>query len=432
MSGLGHDGNTGHSGVRKPVWLFVGLRYLRAARGGGFVSFVTFASVAGVALGVATLIVVLSVMNGFENELRERLLGLTAHASVVSSDSAAGAADWQQLVDGLNSRSGIVGAAPYIELEVLLSGPAAMSGAILTGIEPSLEADVSRVNDSMVLGQLDDLQPGSRRIVLGRALAQELGVVAGDRVRVLLPQPAAGGSVSSRVLGFVVSGVFELGVQDHDASRSLVHISDAAELGGNKVALTGVRVETDNIFTAPRVVRDELSAINSGQRFIVRDWTEENASYFRAIRIEKTMMALLLSLIIGVAAFNIVATLVMVVTEKRGGIAILRTLGCTRRDVIAIFVLQGTLIGWAGAATGTVLGIWLALRIDRLAPALEKLFGFQFMPADLYYLTVLPSELRFGDVAWVVTAVFLVTALATVYPALRAAGVQPAEVLRYE
>lgn len=421
--------------MRKPVWLFVGLRYLRAAKGNGFVSFVTLASVTGVALGVATLIVVLSVMNGFENELRERLLGLTSHASVLGSDAGSDHSllDWKPLVTEITARPGIIGAAPYIELEVLLSGSAAMAGAILTGIEPSLEATVSRVDESMLLGQLDELQSGQRHIVLGRALAQALGVSVGDRVTVLVPQPSGlDGGVSSRVQGFILTGVFELGVQEHDGSRSFVHIDDAASLLGRPGALSGVRIETGNIFTAPRVVREQLAQLGGFSGLQVRDWTQENASYFRAIRIEKTMMALLLSLIIGVAAFNIVATLVMVVTEKRGGIAILRTLGCTRRDVIAIFVLQGTLIGWAGAAAGTLLGVWMALKIDTLAPALEQLFGFRFMPADLYYLTALPSDLRLGDVAGVALTVLLVTACATVYPAVRAAGVQPAEVLRYE
>ena len=416
--------------MRKPLPLFVGLRYLRASKGSGFASFVSAASVVGVALGVATLIVVLSVMNGFENELRERLLGMTSHASVVQQE---GVADWPPLVRGMLRNEQIIGAAPYIELEAMMSGPGGLAGAVITGIEPNLEKTVSQVGQSMMLGSLVDLRPGERSIVLGRVLAQRLGVTAGDRVSVLVPQlPVPGRGIDSRLVGFTVIGLFELGVQDHDSVRAMIHLEDADGLGQMEGRVSGVRVETDDIFSAPEVVREQLREVGDRGTLSVIDWTQQNASYFRAIRIEKTMMALLLSLIIGVAAFNIVATLVMVVAEKRSGIAILRTLGCSRRDVVAVFVLQGTLIGWLGAFVGVVLGISMTLNIDTLAPALESALGFQFMPADLYYLTSLPSDLRSGDVIWTSVVVLVITALATIYPALRAASVHPAEVLRYE
>jgi lipoprotein-releasing system permease protein len=417
--------------MRKPVALFVGLRYLRARKGSGFVSFVTFASVIGVALGVATLIVVLSVMNGFEKELRERLLGLTAHASIQQDG---GLDAWPPLVEQLLEQSEITGAAPYIEQEAILSGPGGLAGALITGIEPELEEKVSKVNDSMLIGSLTDLQPESYRIVLGRVLAQRAGVAVGDKVKVLVPRfpSAKSGGMGPQLVSFSVSGVFELGVQDHDSLRAFVHLSDASELSQMGSKVSGIRVETTDIFAAPAVVRKRLQEIGDRGVLEVWDWTQQNASYFRAIRIEKMMMALLLSLIIGVAAFNIVATLVMVVAEKRSGIAILRTLGCSRRDVIAIFVLQGTLIGWLGAVVGVVLGVLLSLNMDTVAPTLENLLGFQFMPADLYYLTSLPVDLHTADVAWTTVVVLVVTSLATIYPALRAATVQPAEVLRYE
>lgn len=419
--------------MRRPIALFVGLRYLRASRGSGFVSFVAVASVLGVALGVAALIVVLSVMNGFERELRDRLLGLTAHAAIVADEPLR---EWAELVAAMGVQPRIRGAAPYVELEAMLSGPGGMTAGLLTGIEPALEQEVSAVAESMLAGVLTDLRPGRRGVVLGRALAQKLGVAVGGRVTALVPQPPGlnGGGIRSVTDSFVVVGLFELGVQDHDSVRAMLLLEDAAALGGVAGQVTGIRVETDDIFSAPSTVRKALAAASAGRKqdYRVRDWTQENASYFRAIRIEKIMMLLLLSLIIGVAAFNIVAMLVMVVTEKRGGIAILRTLGCSRRDIVAVFVLQGTLIGWAGALLGMTLGIWTALNVDTLAPALETLFGFRFMPADLYYLTELPTELLWGDVAATSGVVLLVTALATVYPAVRAAGVQPAEVLRYE
>jgi len=414
--------------MRRPVALFVGLRYLQASKGNGFISFVNAASVAGVALGVAALIVVMSVMNGFENELRGRLLGFTAHASVVADEPFA---NWREVADGLVSQPGILGAAPYIELEGLLSGPAGITPAVLTGIEPARESAVSAVDDNMVLGTLDELTPGSRQLVLGRALAQQLGVSTGDRIALLVPS-ATQGRLGSSLHNFNVSGVFELGVQDHDSVRALLNLEDAAAITGYGERISGLRLETGDIFTAPAATRAALAAVAAERGLRVRDWTQENASYFRAIRLEKIMMALLLSLIIGVAAFNIVAMLVMIVTEKRGGIAILRTLGCSAGEIVAVFLLQGTLLGWFGALLGVGLGVWLSLNVDSLAPALESLFGFRFMPADLYYLTSLTSDLQTSDVLAAGLGVLALTALATVYPALRAARVEPAEVLRYE
>ncbi|HJP03661.1 MAG: lipoprotein-releasing ABC transporter permease subunit [Gammaproteobacteria bacterium] len=417
--------------MNKPLALFLGLRYLRASKGNSFISFVTAASVIGVALGVATLIVVLSVMNGFEIELRDRLLGMTAHASVLGQQG--GLNDWETIAGHMQTGTGISGAAPYIELEGMVSGPAGYAGAVVTGIDPERERTVSKVADNMLTGNLDELQPGSGKIVLGRALAQRIGVSLGQRISVLVPQPldsAAG--VSSRLGSFEVVGLFELGVQDHDTVRALISLADANELGRMQGRVSGIRIVTTDIFAAPGMVRRQLSGIANSDTLRVRDWTQENASYFRAIRIEKLMMALLLSLIIGVATFNIVASLVMVVTEKRGGIAILRTMGCSRQDIVKVFVLQGTLVGWIGAVIGIILGIAMAMNIGTLAPALEQALGFQFMPADLYYLTELPSDLRLTDVFWVGVVVLILTSLATVYPSLRAAGIQPAEVLRYE
>jgi lipoprotein-releasing system permease protein len=384
---------------------------------------------------VATLIIVLSVMNGFEGELRTRLLGLTSHATITQGGAQSGGIDeWAPLVRAMQEDARIVGAAPYIELESMMSGPDGVSAAIISGVEPNLEKTVSRVDQSMLIGSLPELRAGANNIVLGRVLAQRLGVAVGQRVTVLVPRlPADGQGVDSQLAGFTVSGLFELGVQDHDAVRAMIHLTDAADIVDMGSKVTGVRIETTDIFSAPMVVRNRLQEVGDrGGALTVTDWTQENASYFRAIKIEKTMMALLLSLIIGVAAFNIVATLVMVVTEKRSGIAILRTLGCSRRDIIFVFVLQGTLIGWVGALVGIVLGVLATLNISTLAPAIEQLFGFQFMPADLYYLTELPADLRVGDVVGTALAVLAITALATIYPALRAASVHPAEVLRYE
>jgi lipoprotein-releasing system permease protein len=417
--------------VRRPITLFVGLRYLRHRSGSGFASFVSTASVIGVGLGVATLIIVLSVMNGFENELRERLLGLTSHASILQRG---GLEEWPPLVRDLLKDERIKGAAPYIEMEGMLSGPGGLSPALISGVQPDLENTVSKIGTNMLVGSIAQLQANSNNVILGRALAQRLGVTAGDRLTLLVPRlPAGGNGIDSMLVPLNVVGLFELGVQDHDGVRAFIHLEDAAEISGMNASVTGVRVEADDIFAAPRIVRASLAA--TGDRdgaLYVSDWTQQNASYFRAIKLEKTMMAILLSLIIGVAAFNIVATLVMVVNEKRSGIAILRTLGCSRNDIIKIFVLQGTLIGWAGALVGVLLGVTVTLNIETLAPAIEGMFGFQFMPADLYYLTELPYDLHMIDVVGTAIAVLVITSLATIYPATRAASVQPAEVLRYE
>ncbi|MBT8422496.1 MAG: FtsX-like permease family protein, partial [Gammaproteobacteria bacterium] len=352
--------------------------------------------------------------------------------AVVPSGSGDPLPDWQPLVAGLEAQPDIVAAAPFVEIEGMLTGPGGMTAALITGVEPAYEREVSAVATSMVLGSLDDLRGGEQMIILGRSLSATLGVGLGDTVSLLVPVPSPEGRMpTSRLTAFTVSGIFELGVQEHDGIRALVHLNDASPLAGNNQAARGIRLETRDIFAAPQIARAAVANLDN-PGLVVRDWTQENESYFRAIRIEKLMMALLLSLIIAVAAFNIVATLVMVVTEKRGGIAILRTLGCSPRDVVTVFVLQGTALGWAGALTGVALGVWLSLNVATVAPALESVFGFQFMPADLYYLTALPAELQSGDVLWAALGVLFLTAVATIYPALRAAAVDPADVLRYE
>lgn len=411
--------------------MFVGLRYLRSQRSNSFASFVSIASVIGVALGVAALIVVLSVMNGFENELRARLLGLAGHASILPQE---GVLPWREIQAELRDEPGILAAAPFVEIEAMLSSGRDISGALLTGVEPASESGVSDVSGHMRVGSLDNLQPGRNAIVLGRSLALKLGVSDGDPVTVMVPRKSRESGLTTGLRQFVVAGIFELGLRDHDSIRALVHIEDAVAMAGGSARVIGVRVKTTDIFRAPTLVRDWSSRwTGRGNGALeVTDWTEANATYFRAIRIEKIMMMLLLSLIVGVAVFNIVTTLVMVVTDKRSGIAILRTLGYSRRVIVQIFAFQGIIVGWVGVLIGIAVGILLALNVDTLAPRLEQVFGFEFMPADVYYMTALPSDLQGADVFVVASIALLMTALATVYPAMRAAGVAPAEVLRYE
>lgn len=414
--------------MMRPMAAFVGLRYLRAQRANQFASFVSVASVIGVALGVAALIVVLSVMNGFESELRGRLLSLAGHASI---EPAATPLPWRELREDVLGHEGVVAAAPFVEVEVMLSSGRALSGALLTGVLPEYEDGISAVGGHMRVGELRALRAGGRGIILGRALALKLGLQPGDPLTVMAPRKAAGRGLDTVLREFKVVGIFELGLRDHDAVRALVHLQDALVLTGKPNI--GIRVRTVDAFTAPQLVRDWRAARDPGAPPVtVHDWTQDNATYFRAVRIEKIMMALLLSLIVGVAVFNIVATLVMTVTDKRSGIAILRTLGFPRRTIVQIFAVQGIVIGWIGVIVGIALGILLATNVDTIAPRLERLFGFEFMPADVYYLTSLPAELQPSDVIWTGVIALLMTTLATLYPAFRASTVAPAEVLRYE
>jgi lipoprotein-releasing system permease protein len=415
----------------QPVPVFVGLRYSLPREHSFFVSFITWVSLAGVALGVAAVITVLSVMNGLESELRTRLLSLTAHASL----SAAGApiSDWRARLQQLQGSTGLVAAAPFLDTDAMLSRPPSMSGAIVRGIDPALEDRVSSIAGAMREGKLSDLTPQSNRIVLGRMLAYQLQVGVGDRVTVMIPGNAASSGRSDaivpRLQEFQVVGVFEVGLQEHDGVLALVNLQDAEAFRGLD-GPTGIRLKFDDVLRAPELARSAAARLSPGLR--VRDWTEDNEAYFRAIRIEKTMMGLILMLIVAVAVFNIVATLVMVVNDKRTDIAILRTLGLSPRGVVAVFVTQGVLIGWIGAALGVAMGLALALNVDVIVPFLEQTFGFHFMNPDVYYISGLPSEVHAGDVVRIGMAAFTLTLVATVYPALQAARTQPAEALRYE
>ncbi len=415
--------------MQRSVAIFIALRYLRERGGNQFASFVTAASVVGVALGVAALIVVLSVMNGFENELRDRLLSMAGHASVTSDRVLQ--AEWRPLQTELEGFPGVAAAAPYVELEAMLSSGRTLAGAVMVGVDPGFEDAVSGVGAAMREGELSALRSGQRGMILGRALALRLGVQPGEAVTVLVPRKQAGGALRTGLREFQVVGIFELGLTDHDSVRALVHLDDAVSLAGSDAGSAGIRLRMDDVFAAADVVRDWAAGSASPQPQ-VRDWTQDNATYFRAVRIEKLMMTLLLSLIVAVAAFNIVATLVMIVTDKRAGIAILRTLGYTRRTIMTIFTLQGLIVGWFGVVIGVGLGVLLAANVQHLAPFLERVFGFEFMPADVYYVVQLPSDLRLVDVSWVALIALAMTGLATIYPALRAASVSPAEVLRYE
>ncbi len=413
----------------QPVSVFVGLRYSLAREHSFFVSFITWVSLLGVALGVLALITVLSVMNGFETELRTRLLSLSAHATLTAGGRPI--ADWRQRIEQLQGAPGLVGAAPFLDIDAMLSRPPSMSGAIVRGIDPALEAQVSTIGEAMREGKLSDLQPGLNRIILGRMLAYQLQVGVGDSVTVMIPDSsAAGGAIVPRLQEFEVAGMFEVGLQEHDSVLALVNLQDAQALRALS-GPTGIRLRFSNVLQAPVLARKAAARLPPGLQ--VRDWTQENQTYFRAIRIEKTMMGLILMLIVAVAVFNIVATLVMVVSDKRTVIAFLRTLGMSPRGVLAVFMTQGVLIGWIGTAIGVALGVALALHVDVVVPFLEHTLGIHIMDdPDVYYITGLPSETHAGDVIRIALAGMLLTLIATIYPALQAAKTQPAEALRYE
>jgi lipoprotein-releasing system permease protein len=391
------------------------------------VSFITWASLAGLCLGVAALITILSIMNGFELELRARLVSVAAHATLTGDPAAL--ADWRSVVDRTRGLPEVEGAAPYVEVEAMLGNDSDLQPGVLRGIDPGVEVTVSTIAADMIDGSLAALTPGSDQIILGRGLAGQLGVMVGEPVTVMIPTASAAGDVTPRIRQFTVGGIFEAGVQDHDSVLALAHIDDVKALRGRS-DITGIRVRYTDLMRAPLLSPRIAQAL--GGRFKVTDWTEQNAAYFRAVRIEKLMMGLMMLLIVAVAAFNIVASLVMVVTDKRMDIAMLRTLGLTPREVLGVFVTQGTVIGWMGTGLGVALGTLLAYNVGDVAAWLQRTFGFQIMDADVFYITRIPTDPHVTDIVGIALAAFALALLATIYPALRAARTQPAEALRYE
>ena len=408
-----------------PLPLGLGLRYVRARQHQYFVSFISWVSLAGICLGVAALIAILSVMNGFEGELRSRLLALSAHTTLPASADPAALRD---LATRARGQPGVVRVEPFVEVQGLLSHGATLAGAVLRGIDARDQAEGGALARAMVEGRVTDLVPGSRRVALGRALAVQLQAGQGDDLGLLLLRAGEDGALAPKIGAFTVSGRFEIGLADHDLTLAFASLEDVAALAG-PAASAGVRVFYADPFEAPRRTPLLSAALGTAAG---TDWTVEHAAYFRAIRLEKTMMTVILLLIVAVAAFNVVASLVMVVSEKRNDIAILRTLGLSRGGVIATFIVQGTVIGWIGALAGIGLGILLALNAGDIVHVLERWFGFELFDPAVYYISRIPSELRASDVALVSVTAFALTLLATLYPARRAAATEPADALRYE
>ena len=414
-----------------PLSVYVGLRYVRARSHKFFVSFITWASLVGVCVGVAALIVILSVMNGFESELRDRLLSLGAPVRVTAGEAAEPTADaWRAAARQIAQVPGVSDVSRYADLQALAVRQPEMVPIVLRGIEPQASANQEVLGPALTQGHLADLTPGSEHVIVGAVIAERLGLGAGDSLTVLVPTVSPDGAPAPKLREFTVAGVFEVGLQDHDGTLVFAHLEDVRALGPESGASEGLRVRVRDVLSAAAVATRLRALLPRG--FEVSDWTRDNANYFRAIRIEKTMMSLILLLIVAVAAFNIVAMLVMVVTDKRTDIAIVRTFGASPRRVMGIFITQGLVIGWLGVLLGVALGLALAFNVDTIVPFLERTFRFQIMDADVYYITSIPSEVHWGNVLAIAGAALALTAFATVYPATRAARTAPAEALRYE
>jgi lipoprotein-releasing system permease protein len=411
----------------KPIPVAIGLRYLRAKRRNGFISFISMASILGIAIGVAALITTLAVMSGFQREIRDRMLQMAAHATISADGQVMD--NWRQAVAEAGRDPRIAGAAPYVETQALLSGPRRQP-AIVRGVMPSQEGKVSVIAQKMVRGKLDQLTPGSFNIVLGSELATWLGVDIGDSVIVTTDFQTTPVGAIPQLKRFKVSGIFEAGYQEYDKGLAVVNLHDAQRLLRMGDGVTGVRLRLHDMDLAFDVARDLAIRLKGAYR--VSDWTSENANMFRALKLEKTMMAILLSLIIAMGAFNLVSSQVMLVTDKQADIAILRTLGLTPRGVMQVFMVQGSMIGVFGTVLGVIGGVVLTLNLDRILRVIESILGVQLMPEDVYYITGLPTQLEPSDVTIIAIVALVMAFLATIYPAWRAARTAPAEALRYE
>ena len=413
----------------RPYELFIGLRYTRAKRRNHFISFISLISMLGMGLGVMALIVVLSVMNGFQKEIRERMLGASPHLEIVADGGRM--YDWQTTLEQVARHPQVAAAAPYVSGQGMLSLGQSVQGVMVRGIDPARETAITELSGKIKVGALEDLREGEFNIVLGSDLARALGVRMGEKVMLIAPQgqitPAG---MMPRLKQFRVAGVFEIGMAPYDSSLALIQMNDAQKLFLLGDAVTGISSKLRDIELAPRVAQELQSELPP--ELYANDWTHQNSNYFKAVQMEKRMMFIILSLIVAVAAFNIVSTLVMAVTDKQADIAILRTLGASPRSIMKIFIVQGVVIGVIGTLTGCLGGIALALNLDVVIPFIEQSLGVQFLAKDVYYITELPSDLRYPEVAVIAAMSFLISLLATLYPSWRAAQTNPAEALRYE
>ncbi|WP_372866445.1 lipoprotein-releasing ABC transporter permease subunit [Pseudomonas sp.] len=414
----------------RPLFVYIGTRYTRAKRRNHFVSFISLTSMIGLALGVLVMIVVLSVMNGFDHEMRTRVLGMVPHATI---ESASPIDDWRSLADKAMENPQVVAVAPFSQMQGLLTHEGKVQKVLINAIDPPEEVKVSIIGDFFQQGRLQDLEPGAFGIVIGDKAAAKLGVTLGDKITFVAPEvTVTPAGMFPRLKRFTVVGIFHVGAGEIDGYVAMTHVQDLARLQRRQAdQVQGIRLKVGDLFQAPRTAW-ELAQTLGEREYYARDWTRTHGNLYQAIRMEKAMIGLLLLLIVAVAAFNIISTLVMVVTDKKGDIAILRTLGATPGQIMAIFMVQGTVIGVVGTVIGALLGIFAALNVSAAIAALERALGMRFLNADVYFIDYLPSQLMLADVLLVCAAALVLSFLATLYPAWRAARTQPAEALRYE
>jgi lipoprotein-releasing system permease protein len=409
--------------------LFIGLRYTRAKRKNHFISFISTISMAGIALGVMTVIVVISVMNGFDKELKERMLGSVSHATISSYEDEF-IIGWESALALAKETEGVVSVAPYVSSEAMLQGNRT-TGALIQGIDPAFEKNVTQIATKMKYGSLDDLKTGKYNIIIGIDLAAKLGVGPGEKITVYIPQfKTTAVGVLPRTKRFTVVGIFEMGAYEYDSKLALIHLHDAQKLKQTNKGIEGIRIKTNDLMQAPKTARKLSDKLGGFYR--VRDWTQENSNFYQATQQERIVMFIILSMIVAVAAFNILSTMVMLVTEKNSNIAILRTLGMSSGQVMKIFMVSGVVIGAIGTIIGTVLGLIVSINVSSIVDWLESYFETDFMSSEVYYISDITADIHQADVIAIVCVAFGLSILATVYPAWRASRVQPAEALRYE
>ena len=414
-----------------PFEVWIAYRYIKFKQKNSFISFISITSMVGIALGVSALIIILSVMNGFQDELRTRILGVASHIEITSSNNTL--TDWEGLTKKLHESPDVKGSAPYIDGQGMLVSEYGSQGIMLRGIASELEGNVDDLEKKVKVGKLSDLKPNTFNMILGIDAAKQLGIVVGDKVNILIPQGSyTPAGTFPRMRQFNVVGIFEIGMYEYDSGMALMNLEDAQKFLQMNDAVSGLRVKIDDLFLAPIVAKRLSNNLSESGVFYVSDWTKKHTNFFAAVQMEKRVMFIILMLIIAVAAFNIVSTLVMAVADKRSDIAILRTYGAKPKSILYIFIIQGSLIGVIGTISGVFLGTVVALNIHAIVPFIEHLFNVQFLSKDIYYISEVPSKLLINDVSAIASISIMLSVLATIYPSIKASKSSPAEALKYD